>query len=189
MSIFQLFDNAPRAKKKPSAGAGYKGQTLQQVWGTMFVMQSLRADHAAIMVAAHAFNLTGARALGQAAPTRESLCYRLSAEYIQRHYKKNPNMRVAILGKGTAHMHCIIIDKNGHPLYDSAESNRISYAAQNRIYSYATVEQGKAGHVWNSKAIAEISIKDAVAALEKEGLWMDRAWSNSNPRPRGDDRL
>lgn len=188
-SIFHLLDDAPRPKPIPT-GPGNKGLTLKQVWGTNFSMQGIQPMQAAILVVAHAFNLSGARALGQEAPSRELLCYRQCAEYVQRHYKQNPKMKVAILGKGEkAHMHCIVIDERGVPLYDSAKNARLSFAAERRLYTYVDTVQGKKSDPWTAKAIGEVSLLQAVQYLDQQGFWVDKSQSNTSPRPRGDGSI
>lgn len=185
MSVHALFNHVPYEKRRPTKGAGYRGLTLGHVWGTNFSMQGIAPRQAAILVIAHAFNLSGAHALGQHAPTRELLCYRQCAEYVQRHYKQDPNMKVAVLGSASTHIHCIVIDKTGLPLFDSLERARLSFSPERRLYTYQLTVQGQKAEPWVTKVNAEVSLNEAVQYLEEAGYWTDRSQSNLNPQPRG----
>lgn len=165
--------------------------TLKEAWGTTFYPTQLAPKDLAVMVVAASMNLTGARSIVEASSVSncgraaaKALCFNDAASFIQRNYRKHPDLRVVILGSSLSG-HCIVVDADGCPVADSNSGSRMSYVP-NVAYTYLIPYSDVP---WSMDVAASVSIVDAVRCLNDMGYWKDNAWGYDKSRPRGGDYL
>lgn len=167
-------------------------RTFPEVFGTNTFATQIEPRSLAIMVAAAAFNLTGARNIKEDAfqygESRAAIIATAFAEcalYVQRIYKEKPHARIVILSTTANGAPCsaLVVNEEGEPIFDPKKSS-FAYCFDNYRYGYKIGDT-----VIEYVAASSMSIHAAIDELSKAGFWVDRAWNWHEPKPRASDYL
>lgn len=166
--------------------------TFPEVFGTCTPAIYIEPKSLAIMIAAAAFNLTGARNIIEDAHQYNDsrianmvTAFADCAQFIQKCYRRNPNACIEVLSTSLSGMpcHAIVTGKNGEILFDPKAST-FGYCLGNQTYSYSI---GNTQTMYS--VVARSTIREAVDALSAAGFWVDRAWNWDEPVPRASNYL
>lgn len=163
-----------------------------EVFNTNTFATQIEPRSLAIMIAASAFNLTGARNIKEDAfeygDSRAAIMATSFAEcalYVQRCYKQYPEASIVILSTSAEGAPCsaLVLAPNGEILFDPKKTS-FAYCLGNYKYAY-NVGQATVEYV----AASQVTISNAVEEIKKAGFWTDRAWNWHDPKPRANDYL